>query len=63
MSEEATSNHRICLFIGGLDEFEDGEVDHWYTARDLQSWTNSENVKLCVSSRPHVPFLHSSQLR
>ncbi|ODM21608.1 hypothetical protein SI65_02452 [Aspergillus cristatus] len=59
MSEEVTSNHRICLFIDGLDEFEGDEVDHWHIARDLQSWTNSENVKLCVSSRPHVPFLHS----
>ncbi|OJJ84829.1 uncharacterized protein ASPGLDRAFT_1517109 [Aspergillus glaucus CBS 516.65] len=59
MSEKVTSSHRICLFIDGLDEYEGDEVDHWRISHDLQSWTNSENVKLCISSRPHVPFLHS----
>lgn len=57
----ATDNlsYRVCFFIDGLDEFDGDEVDHWRLARDLQSWTQSENIKLCVSSRPHVPFLHS----
>lgn len=59
MSEKVTSSHRICLFIDGLDEYEGDEVDHWRICHDLQSWTNSENVKLCISSRPHIPFLHS----
>lgn len=59
MSEKVTSSHRICLFIDGLDEFEGDEVDHWSIARDLQSWKNSGSIKLCVSSRPHVDFLHS----
>lgn len=49
----------ICLFIDGLDEFEGDEVDHWHLARYLQSWTQSPNIKLCVSSRPHVTFLQS----
>lgn len=59
MSVKVTSSHRICLFIDGLDEYEGDEVDHWRISHDLQSWTNSENVKLCISSRPHFPFLHS----
>ncbi|KAJ5693377.1 hypothetical protein N7462_002800 [Penicillium macrosclerotiorum] len=59
--QEASSSERyFCFFIDGLDEFEGDEVDHWCLARDLQSWTErAENIKLCVSSRPHVPFVQS----
>ncbi|CAL5875049.1 uncharacterized protein PFLUO_LOCUS9352 [Penicillium psychrofluorescens] len=46
----------ICFWIDGLDEFEGDEVDHWHLARDLQYWTDSKHIKLCVSSRPHIPF-------
>ena len=46
----------ICFWIDGLDEFEGDEVDHWHLARDLQYWTESKHIKLCVSSRPHIPF-------
>lgn len=54
-----TMNSRICFFIDGLDELQGDDVDHWRIARDLQSWTQSKNIKLCVSSRPHTPFLQT----
>lgn len=57
--KEISVTHRICFFIDGLDELEGDEVDHWRTARTIRSWTESGNVKVCVSSRPYVPFLHS----
>lgn len=57
IQESETMNSRICFFIDGLDEFQGDDVDHWRIAQDLQSWTQSENIKLCVSSRPHTPFL------
>lgn len=57
--KDISLTHRTCFLVDGLDEFEGDEVDHWRMARNIQSWTNSENVKFCVSSRPYVPFLHS----
>lgn len=49
----------ICFWINGLDEFEGDEADHWRLARDLQRWTESNHIKLCVSSRPYIPFTQS----
>lgn len=54
--ESQSFDDYICFWIDGLDEFEGDEVDHWHLARDLQSWTESKHIKLCVSSRPHIPF-------
>jgi hypothetical protein len=61
LSKEASSSESyFCFFIDGLDEFEGDEIDHWNFSRDLQSWTaEAENIKLCVSSRPHIPFVQS----
>lgn len=53
------TNSRICFFIDGLDEYQGDTVHHWRIAHDLQSWTQSDNIKLCVSSRPHTPFLQT----
>jgi hypothetical protein len=60
IQEASSSESYFCFFIDGLDEFEGDEVDHWRFSRDLQSWTaQAENIKLCVSSRPHIPFIRS----
>lgn len=44
---------KICLFIDGLDEFDgdDGRI-----ADLVSDAAKTGNVKLCVSSRPHVVF-------
>ncbi|KAL5340071.1 hypothetical protein BJX70DRAFT_397086 [Aspergillus crustosus] len=60
IQETSSSECYFCFFIDGLDEFEGDEVDHWRLSQDLQSWTaQAKNVKLCVSSRPHIPFVQS----
>ncbi|KAJ5239147.1 hypothetical protein N7468_003766 [Penicillium chermesinum] len=50
INEIHVGNH-ICLFIDGLDEFEGESVDQWNIARDLQSWTKADNIKLCSKAR------------
>ncbi|OTA81348.1 hypothetical protein M434DRAFT_37581 [Hypoxylon sp. CO27-5] len=46
--------HKIALFIDGLDEFEE---DHPDLIRQLLTWGNGgQNVKLCVSSREWAIF-------
>lgn len=49
-SMNATSiNHKFAFFVDGLDEFDGNHSD---LVRQLFDWvTNSQNVKLCVSSR------------
>ncbi|KAJ0415404.1 hypothetical protein BJY00DRAFT_265446 [Aspergillus carlsbadensis] len=60
IKEVSSSESYFCFFIDGLDEFAGDEVDHWRLAQDLQSWTaQAENIKVCVSSRPHIPFVRS----
>ncbi|OOQ91415.1 hypothetical protein PEBR_00570 [Penicillium brasilianum] len=60
IQEASSSESYYCFFIDGLDEFEGDEVDHWRFSRDLQSWAaQAENIKICVSSRPHIPFVRS----
>ncbi|PMD47068.1 hypothetical protein L207DRAFT_448582 [Hyaloscypha variabilis F] len=49
--------HRFCFFIDGLDEFEAENMDHWELAQMLQEWASSDEVKICVSSRPYTEFL------
>jgi hypothetical protein len=44
---------KICFLIDGLDEF-DG--DHDEMARLFKEITNSEDVKVCLSSRPWIVF-------
>lgn len=44
---------KFCFFIDGLDEF---EGDHLTLCHELMSLAKSENVKLCLSSRPWRVF-------
>lgn len=60
IQEASTSESYFCFFIDGLDEMEGDEIDHWRISHELQSWTaKANNFKLCVSSRPHIPFVQS----
>ncbi|KAI1747280.1 hypothetical protein F4782DRAFT_445122 [Xylaria castorea] len=52
-SPKALSKHRICLFIDGLDEF---EGDYWTLSQRLAKWCASNDIKICVSSRPQNEF-------
>jgi hypothetical protein len=51
--ENVAKKAKICLFVDGLDEFDGSHDDLIALFRDL-IW--SQNVKLCVSSRPWVSF-------
>ncbi|KAK4170920.1 hypothetical protein QBC36DRAFT_109837 [Triangularia setosa] len=48
---------KICLFVDGLDEYEgdDGEI----AALFAQVTKSSDNIKCCVSSRPHTVFVNA----
>ncbi|KAI0883144.1 uncharacterized protein GGS22DRAFT_36489 [Annulohypoxylon maeteangense] len=48
----------LCLFIDGLDEYDADSEDHWHLAKQLRNWAASSNgnIKMCVSSRPHIQF-------
>lgn len=54
----------LCLFIDGLDEFDEGEEDLLQLINALQS---RPSIKICVSSRPSQRFInsfkHSAQLK
>ncbi|TRX90317.1 hypothetical protein FHL15_008862 [Xylaria flabelliformis] len=52
-SPKALRKHRVCLFIDGLDEF---EGDYWKLSQRLVNWCASDDVKICVSSRPRNEF-------
>ena len=53
------TSHRFCFFLDGVDEYEGDSVQHWELARDIATWASSEDVKICVSSRPHVEFMET----
>jgi hypothetical protein len=57
ISKRTFPKHRFCFFIDGLDEYEGDSLDHWKLAENLQNWADSEDIKICVSSRPHTAFL------
>ncbi|KAJ0415319.1 hypothetical protein BJY00DRAFT_266622 [Aspergillus carlsbadensis] len=48
--------HRFCFFIDGLDEYDGDAVDHTMLATSLRDWASENDVKICVSSRPHLEF-------
>jgi hypothetical protein len=50
------TKHRFCFFIDGLDEYDSDAVDHTTLATNLRSWACGEDIKICVSSRPHLEF-------
>ncbi|KAM7214962.1 hypothetical protein V8F06_009639 [Rhypophila decipiens] len=53
-SMASTKHLRICLFVDGLDEY---QGDHQELIEILESWSSSENIKICASSRPWVEFI------
>jgi hypothetical protein len=57
IGKQTFSDHRLCFFIDGLDEYEGDSVEHWALAKNLQDWAESKDIKICVSSRPHTQFL------
>ncbi|KAL8827409.1 MAG: hypothetical protein Q9191_003205 [Dirinaria sp. TL-2023a] len=60
----ATSSHRLCLFIDGLDEYA-GDEDELINL--IEATVQRSEVKICLSSRPHRAFAQafesSAQLR
>lgn len=58
-TSHANSDHKIMVFIDGLDEF---EGNHANLIRQLFQWANkSQNVKLCISSREWAIFQDAFQ--
>ncbi|KAK0627911.1 hypothetical protein B0T14DRAFT_146331 [Immersiella caudata] len=54
------ANYKVCLFIDGLDEFEEPDESHWRFSQRLYKWTaDCTNVKLCTSSRDYPSILQS----
>jgi NACHT domain len=57
-------SQRVCLFLDGLDEFDEGEEVLLELISDLQS---RPSVKICLSSRPLQSYInafeHSAQLK
>ncbi|KND93066.1 hypothetical protein TOPH_02094 [Tolypocladium ophioglossoides CBS 100239] len=47
----------FCFFVDGLDEHEAHPYDSKRLAVQLRDWARQSNLKICVSSRPHVEFL------
>ncbi|KAK1758915.1 hypothetical protein QBC47DRAFT_314808 [Echria macrotheca] len=56
-SAETIPRFKICLFIDGLDEFDEPAESLWAFSSKLQTWAECDNVKLCVSSREEAPIL------
>ncbi|PIA99267.1 hypothetical protein CB0940_02543 [Cercospora beticola] len=56
---------KICIFIDGLDEYNDDFRDFTTLSGVLCHWTQSggQNVKLCVASRPEPAFLQAFDQR
>lgn len=60
VSLSPTFDHRMCLFIDGLDEYGDDTVDSYEyenLAKSLAIWTKNDHIKILCSSRPHREFL------
>jgi hypothetical protein len=52
--QQTTIPLRVCLFIDGLDEFDQVGCSHETIATLLRDITNSGDIKVCLSSRPLV---------
>jgi hypothetical protein len=62
VSRTAYSRHRFCFFIDGLDEYSGSGVDsiaHKNFAEKLKMWASNNDIKICVSSRPHREFMNT----
>jgi hypothetical protein len=54
--QQTTIPLRMCLFIDGLDEFDQVGCSHETMATLLRDITKSGDIKVCLSSRPLVAF-------
>jgi hypothetical protein len=54
--QQTTIPLRLCLFIDGLDEFDQVGCSHETMAALLREITKSGDIKVCLSSRPLVAF-------
>lgn len=50
-------DRRFCFFIDGLDEYEGDSIQHSELASCLQSWGQSDSVKIVCAGRSHSEFL------
>jgi hypothetical protein len=59
--DASLNKYRFCIFIDGLDEFEETEImDYKDLVEDLEEWVKtSSNVKIILSSREYNRFLQS----
>lgn len=53
---ERNIRRKFCLFIDGLDEFQDKSRSHRDLIQTLRDLNKSPDIKLCVSSRPWMLF-------
>ncbi|PNP59714.1 hypothetical protein FNYG_14845 [Fusarium nygamai] len=49
-------SHRICLFIDGMDEYDDKDLTYWKLAQLVEVWTSYPHIKICSSARPYLAF-------
>jgi len=59
VSSSLNHGYRFCFFIDGLDKYGekgDDRLHHEALAKDLEMWASKENIKILVSSRPHMEF-------
>lgn len=62
VARAAYARHRFCFFIDGLDEYSGSGVDsiaHQELANSLKMWASNDDIKICVSSRPHREFMNA----
>ncbi|KAK9787159.1 hypothetical protein AB5N19_03046 [Seiridium cardinale] len=55
---DGATDEKFCIFIDGLDEFQDDRHDHSDHLKSLRQleYSRNTNIKLCVSSRPWTIF-------
>jgi len=56
---EVFAKFKICLFIDGLDEFDEPVKSLSASSNDINKWAMNPNLKLCLSSREEEPILRA----
>ncbi|KAL4927034.1 uncharacterized protein BDV17DRAFT_292927 [Aspergillus undulatus] len=49
--------HKLCVFIDGLDEYEGDTYDQVQLVKVIYSWGQRSNVKIICSARPHQEYM------